>query len=340
MKIIDVHGHVVAPDALYVYKANLLASRGTHGRGRVKVSDEELVNAIFEGLAGEPKTHLELLDERGTDIQFISPRPFHMMHSEKPEKIVHWYTEEANNIIARLCQLFPHRFKGIAGLPQNIGVGIENCLSELERCVKELGFIGCIINPDPTEGRGDPPPGLGDEYWYPLYEKLVELDVPAIIHSAGCLSPRESYSLHFINEETIAIDNLLNSNVFKDFPKLKIVISHAGGAVPYQIGRFMARRYRNPNAEPFEESIRKLYFDTCVYTKDAMELLFKTVGIDRCLFGTETPGSGSVINPNTGLYMDDTKPLIESIDWLTDEDKEKIFYKNAAQLFKLDLNNQ
>jgi OH-DDVA meta-cleavage compound hydrolase len=334
--IIDIHGHVVAPPELYAYQSILLSSRGSHGKGKVEVDDDTLINTVWKARPGTPKkTHIELLNEVGTTMQFISPRPFSALHSVKPEKIVHWYTEEANNLIARLCKLFPGRFMGIAGLPQNMGVPIENTLEELERCVKELGFISCIINPDPYEGLGTPP-GLGDEYWYPLYEKLVELDVPALIHSAGCISERENYSLHFINEETIAVMSLLNSNVFKDFPSLKIVISHAGGAIPYQFGRFQAARYR-ANKEPFEESIRKLYFDTCLYTKDALELLFKMVGTDRCMFGTENPGSGSAIHPGTGRYMDDTKPVIESIEWLTDHDKQMIFSENAKKVYNLKL---
>jgi predicted TIM-barrel fold metal-dependent hydrolase len=330
--IIDIHGHVVAPPELYAYQASLLASRGAHGRGKVQISDEKLANAVWGSRQGEPKTHIALLDEVGTDIQFVSPRPFHMMHSAKPERIVRWYTEEANNVIAQVCKLSPHRFRGIAGLPQNVGVDPKNTVEELERCVKELGFIGCVINPDPNEGIGDPAPGLGSEYWYPIYEKMVELDIPALIHSGSCQSHRESYSLHFINEETIAVVSLLNSNVFKDFPNLKIIISHAGGAIPYQIGRFMAGRYRT-HSEPFEESIRKLYFDTCLYTKDALELLFKTVGTDRCMFGTENPGTGSAINPNTGMYMDNTRPVIESIEWLTEADRNMIFRETAQKVF-------
>ena len=72
-------------------------------------------------------------------------------------------------------------------LPQFRDTSPENCLEELERCVTELGFVGCLINPDPVEGDGAPPPGMGDEFWYPLYEKLVELDVPALVHSASSL---------------------------------------------------------------------------------------------------------------------------------------------------------
>ena len=85
---------------------------------------------------------------------------------------------------------------------------------------------------------------LGDRYWYPLYEKLCELDVPAHIHGTGSRSERSPYSVHFINEETIAVFGLVNSTVLQDFPKLKIIVSHGGGAIPYQLGRFEAPSLR------------------------------------------------------------------------------------------------
>ena len=161
-------------------------------------------------------------------------------------------------------------------------------------------MVGCVLNPDPSEGFSEPPPGLGDEYWYPLYETLVELDVPALVHSTQCGRPREPYTLHFINEESIAIISLLQSRVFIDFPTLKLVISHGGGSIPYQIGRFRSfylRPQRRVLDEPFEQSLRRLYFDTCLYSKEALELLFKVVGPDRCLFGAERPGTGSEKDP-------------------------------------------
>lgn len=331
--VIDIHGHIVAPPELYAYKAGLSAGRGAQGRGRVDIDDEKLKSAVWSGGGGALK-HTDVLREVGTDRQLISPRPYQMMHSEKPERIVLWYTEATNNVTAQLCKIYPAVFRGVAGLPQNAGVSPKNCLEELERCIKELGFVGCLLNPDPYEGDG-PSPGLGDEYWYPLYEKLVELDVPALVHAASSRSPREPYSLHFINEESTAIISLLNSRVFEDFPKLKLVISHGGGAIPYQVGRFRAARYRRGGKDRFEESIRRLYFDTCIYTKESLELLFKVVGPDRCMFGTERPGTGTVADPQTGRQMDDLKPVIESIEWLSEQDRKMIFEENARKVFKL-----
>jgi predicted TIM-barrel fold metal-dependent hydrolase len=329
--VIDCHGHVSAPAELWAYKATLLAARGSHGRGKVDVTDDDIREAANKkqmGAAG----HLDLLKKVGTDRQLISPRPFQMMHSEKPAKIVHWLTEETNNIIHRQTQLFPNLFFGVAGLPQVAGDPIERALPELERCVK-MGFKGCLLNPDPYENSGTEAPGLNERYWYPLYEKLCELDVPAHIHTASSRSARSPYSLHFITEETIAVYNLVTSDVYKDFPNLKIVVSHGGGAIPYQIGRFQSASLRNKVT--FLDGLKKLYFDTVLYSEGALRLLIETVGADRCLFGAECPGTGSVMNPETGTTFDDIRPWIEKFEWLTPAQKKGILEDNARKVFRL-----
>lgn len=332
--IIDIHAHFTAPAELFAYKSNLLASRKRQ-RGRLKLSDELITEALNKPVHGGA-SHLEQLDQVGTDYQIISPRPYQLMHSEKPETLVHAFCEACNDLTARQVELFPDRFVGMASLPQNMGVSPENSIAELERCVKELGFVGCLLNSDPSECL-DPPPGLGDEYWYPLYEKLVELDVPAMVHGAGCRAHRHDYTLNFVIEESISIISLLDSKVFQDFPKLKLIICHGGGAIPYQIGRFRAGRIKSRSKEMFEDSFRKLYFDTALYTQDALEMLFHWATPDRCMFGTERPGAGTAKDPKTGRWMDDTRPLIESIPSLSDADKKKIFEDNAKKVFKLKL---
>jgi predicted TIM-barrel fold metal-dependent hydrolase len=217
-------------------------------------------------------------------------------------------------------------------LPQAAGEPIENVLAELERCVK-LGFVGCLLNPDPFENGGQEAPALGDRYWYPLYEKLCELDVPAHLHGTGSRSERSPYSVHFINEETIAVFGLVNSTVLQDFPKLKIIVSHGGGAIPYQLGRFEAPSLRRGTGARFSDGLRKLYYDTVLYTEDALRLLIKTVGADRCLFGTECPGTGSAIDPATGRSMDNVKPMLDNIETVSATDKQRIFCDNAKAVF-------
>jgi len=337
--IIDAHAHVTAPDSLYAWKAGLLSHRGAHGRGSPQISDDEMM-AVLDSPTFGTKSHIKQLQELGTDFQLISPRPYQSMHSEKPARLVHWYTEELNTVIGQQQRLFPNLFRGICGLPTAWGEPVKAALPELERCIKELGMAGCMLNTDPSEGLATHDvPDLGQEYWYPLYEKLVELDVPAYLHSAGLRgTERHNYSLHFINEESVAVMALARSKVFKAFPTLKIVVSHGGGAIPYQFGRFQAPSLRPGRApETFHDSLRRLYFDTVLYSEEALRLLIKTVGADRCIFGAERPGVGTIKDPKTGRWLDDIAPYIEGFDWLSAEDKTAIFSGNAKKVFKLDL---
>lgn len=331
-EIIDCHGHVSAPDALWVYKSLLLSHRGEHGRKFPEVTDEELLIAANKKEMA-PCGHLDMLDRAGTHRQLLSPRPFQQMHSEKPGKLVHWFCEETNNIIARQVKLMPERFFGVAGIPQVAGDPIEVVLPELERAVTQLGFKGCLLNPDPFENGGGEAPPMGDRYWYPLYEKLCELDVPAHIHSASSRSEKSPYTLNFLLDETTAVYGLTHSDVFKDFPDLKIVVSHGGGAIPYHAGRFQASAIRQ--GKNFYDMLRNLYFDTVLYTEEALRLLIKTVGVDRCLFGAECPGVGSSINPETGETFDHIAPYIRKFDWLSDAEKQQIFSGNARKVFRL-----
>lgn len=300
------------------------------GRGNPSVPPkipDEAVRKVAEELVA-------INDSVGTDVQFISPRPYLQMHSVKPARVTELWTRHCNDIVARVVAMFPDRFRGVAGLPQFMHESPSvRAVAELERCVNELGFVGCLINPDPTEGSELPPPGLGDPFWHPLYEAMTRLDVPGLIHSAGSCSPRESYTLKFINEESIAVVSLLGSDTFDKFPNLKIVVAHGGGAIPYQMGRFRSWSVRKGQKEAFDDQLKKLHFDTCNYSKEATELLLKVAGVKNVLFGTEKPGTGSARDPLTGRDYDDMKPVIESIEWLTSKDREDIFECNCRRLY-------
>ena len=265
--IIDAHSHMNGPNQLGNFHAGLLADRGAHGRGHINISDEELDRQMQRGMKQAVEAQI--------DFQLISPRPYTVMQWIQPHKLVRWYIEEVNNIIARQVKLHPDKLIGVCSLPQGVGT-LEGCVEELERCVKELGFVGCLINPDPAEKGDDTTPGMGDEFWYPLYEKLVELDVPALIHPAACqLMRNPTFHLHFINEESTAIMSMVEYGVFE------------------------------------------------------------TMGPDRCVYGTEVPGAGTHPHPETGVQMDHLVPVIESIEFLSAEDKKMIFEDNARRLYKL-----
>ena len=322
--VIDIHGHLSAPPELYSFRSTLLASRGFQVRGIPKIDEARM--------QGETDAHVALLREVGTDIQLISPRPYALMHDESPRRIVEMWVQANNDAIAQACAQAPGAFAGVAGLPQNVDFDWDSSLRELDRCA-ELGFVGCLINPDPDEGLGRPPV-MGSEAWFPLYEKLCELDLPALVHPAGCQNEREVYGAHFITEESIAILSLVNSDVFERFPDLKIIIGHGGGSVPYQIGRWRASTVRmGGDRDAFDTALRKLYFDTVLYSSESLDYLLRVVGVDRCMFGTEKPGFGSFFDSSTGRTFDDLKPVIEQFGWMQDVDRHAVFEGNAREVF-------
>ena len=320
--IIDAHAHTNGGN-LGQYKAGLLSSRAL-AQANFHQSEDALRPAIENHIKNN-------MDAVGTDIQFMSPRPFQLMHSETPTKVVHYYAQASNDVNALTVKIAPDRYRAVACLPQVPTEPVQTWVPELERCVNELGMIGLIINPDPTEGMGQFP-GMGDESWFPLYEKMVQLDVPGLIHSATTKNPWDYYQNYFITTETSCILQMVEKRVFDTFPNLKIIVAHGGGSIPYQIGRWRSNFGRMMGLD-FDEELRKFYFDTGLYNVESLDLLFKIVGTDRCMFGTENPGTGSWRWPKTGMMLDDTKPLIESIDWLTAQDKKNVFEDVAKKVF-------
>jgi 4-oxalmesaconate hydratase len=93
-----------------------------------------------------------------------------------------------NELCFRVSQLFPDHFVPVAMLPQSPGVDPASCIPELEKCVKEYGNVGINLNPDPSGGHWNSPP-LTDRHWYPIYEKMVEYDLPAMIHVSTSATP-------------------------------------------------------------------------------------------------------------------------------------------------------
>ena len=299
--IIDCHGHVSAPAAAVGLQGRAAAARGSHGRGGVKVTDDEMRAALKPPRSAQGPSRRARRATAPTCSSSLRGRSSSCTARSRRRSCTGSPRSATTSSTARR-RCIPDKFFGVAGLPQPAGDPIERGAPGT-RALRE----GARLRRLPAQSRsyensGVEPPALGDRYWYPLYEKLCELDIPAHIHTASSRSERASYSVHLINEGTIAILGLLNSDVFKDFPSLKIVVSHGGGAIPYQLGRFDAPSLRGRGATRFRDRLKLLYFDTVLYTAAALELLIKTVGPDRCLFGSECPGVGSAIDPDTGQH--------------------------------------
>jgi 4-oxalmesaconate hydratase len=244
-----------------------------------------------------------------------------------------YWSEQCNELIHRVCTLYPNNFVGVCQLPQTPGVPPKNCIPELERCIKEFGFIGCNLNPDPSGGYWTDPP-LTDKWWYPLYEKMVELDVPAMIHVSGSCNPNfHPTGAHYINGDTTAFMQLIEKNLFKDFPTLKFIIPHGGGAVPYHWGRYRGLA-QDMGLPPLKELLlNNVFFDTCVYHQAGIDCLLKVIPADNILFASEVVGAVRGIDPETGHYYDDTRRYVEAAANLSEEDRYKVYEGNARRVF-------
>ncbi|XPF94809.1 amidohydrolase family protein [Colwellia sp. RE-S-Sl-9] len=330
--IIDCHGHyTTTPDELGFYreqqKQDLLTDKNfKHQKGIINISDDQIIESL-------ENAQLKLQRERGTDLTIFSPRASWMGHHIGNESTSKYWSEHCNDLIHRITNLYPKNFAGGCQLPQTPGSDLTNSVIELERCITELGFVGFNLNLDPSGGHWDSPP-LGDRYWYPIYEKMCELDVPAMIHVSGCCNPSfHTTGSYYLSADTVAFMQLMTSDVFKDFPNIKFIIPHGGGAVPYHWGRFrgLADMLKLP---PLNESVmNNIYFDTCVYHQAGIDLLLKVIPVKNILFASEMVGAVRGIDPETGHYFDDTKRYIDGNKQLNSTEKQAIFANNALNVF-------
>jgi 4-oxalmesaconate hydratase len=326
--IIDCHGHyTTAPKTLELFrKAQIAALTDPKAAARsFQASDDEVRETLVPA-------QLKLQIERGTDVALFSPGAGRMAHHIGNFETSSEWSRVCNDLIAQVCRIYPKSFVGVCQLPQSPGVEPKTCIPELERCVNELGFIGCNLNPDPSGGYWKDPP-LIDRWWYPLYEKMVELDVPAMVHVAASCNPNfHGTGAHYINGDTSAFMQFVTSDLFKDFPTLKFIIPHGGGAVPYHWGRYrgLAQDMKRP---PLTELLKNVFFDTCVYHQKGVDLLTSVVPVENVLFASEMVGAVKGVDPETGHRFDDTRRYIDGATHLSGAQRNQIFEQNARRVY-------
>ena len=329
MLIIDCHGHyTTAPKGLQDFRDAQLASLKDPAHPSVpapRISDDEIRESI-------EKNQLKLQKERGADVTIFSPRASAMAHHIGDEATSIAWTQTSNDLIKRVVDLYPENFVGVCQLPQSPGASLAGSIVELERCVRELGFIGCNLNPDPSGGHWTAPP-LTDRFWYPFYEKMVELDVPAMIHVSSSCNPNfQATGAQYLNADTTAFMQFIEGDLFRDFPALRFLIPHGGGAVPYHWGRYrgLADMLKRPKLT--DHVMKNVFFDTCVYHQPGIDLLAKVIPVENIVFGSEMVGAVRGIDPETGHYFDDTKRYVDALP-LAEADKVRIYSGNARRIF-------
>ena len=329
--IIDCHGHyTTAPKALKAWRDAQVANLNTPELGPkvsdLKISDDEIRESIEEN-------QLARMKERGIDVTIFSPQASFMTHHIGDFNTSATWAALCNELCYRVTQLFPKHFVGAAMLPQSPGVDISTCLPEMRKCINEYGFVGVNLNPDPSGGFWKDPP-LSNPYWHPIYEEMIALDVPAMIHvSTSCNDCFHTTGAHYLNADTTAFMQCLTSDLFAQFPALRFLIPHGGGAVPYHWGRFrgLAKDMNIPDIN--QKLLNNIYFDTCVYHQPGINLLTEVIPTKNILFASETFGAVKDIDPDTGFYFDDTRRYLNAVDGLSNEEKSMIFEGNARKVF-------
>lgn len=329
--IIDCHGHyTTAPKALEDWRNRQIAGIKDAALmpkvSELKISDDEIRETI-------ESNQLKQMRDRGSDLTIFSPRASFMAHHVGDFNVSSTWASICNELIYRVTQLYPNSFSGAAMLPQSPGVDPKTCIAEIDKVVKQFDFVGINLNPDPSGGHWTSP-SLADRYWYPIYEKMVEHDIPAMVHvSTSCNACFHTTGAHYLNADTTAFMQFLDSDLFKDFPTLKFLIPHGGGAVPYHWGRFRGLAQMLKKPEPVQHVMNNVFFDTCVYHQPGIDLLTNVIPVDNILFASEMIGAVRGIDPDTGFHFDDTKRYVEATPHLNEQTRKKVFETNARRVF-------
>ena len=327
--IIDAHGHyTTVPAGHKDHRARQLAWLADPAGpppAEGSIGDDEIRRSIEDN-------QLAAMRERGEDFMIFSPQASAMEHHVPDPAVAVAWARSCNDLVGRVTRLFPDSFAGVCQLPQTPGGTLDDSVAELRRCVDELGFVGCNVSPDPSGGHWTSPP-MTDPYWFPLYEAMVELDVPGMVHvSSSCNPSFHALGAHYLNADTSVFMQLIEGDLFGRFPTLRLVIPHGGGAVPYHWGRYrgLADRLGRP---PLPDHVMgNVFFDTCVYHQAGVDLLTTVIDPGNILFASEMIGAVRGIDPETGFHWDDTKRYVDAAP-LSDVDRTRIYEGNALRVY-------
>ena len=329
---VDIHCHVMTPEAAALTKdvfdptreAMLTFSSAiTKEVGR---KQEETIRAQLTSV----EQRIKDMDRMGIDIQAVSPSPTYYYWAE-PE-LGRECARLINNRIAEVVAARPDRFVGLGTVPLQAP---ELAVAELERLVKELGLKGVEIG---TNVAGLE---LSDPRFRPFFAKVQELDVMIFMHPAGFTHGQRLAEHYFINvignplDTTVAISHMIFGGVLESYPRLKICLAHGGGYAAAYSGRYDHAHRARPDCRqvikrPPTYYLKKLYFDTIVFTHHQLDYLTALYGSDHIILGTDYPYD---------MALPDAVRFVESAK-LTRAAKDAILGGNAARLLKIKLPKQ
>lgn len=340
MSIIDIHSHVVLPETMNkagkygpsvtVRDGHIIIQVGDNV-SRVRMDPEMAKRAkdnpevALQRVAGRVDQRIQEMDEAGLSMMGVTISPLFYLYWAEPEIAVPFASVQ-NDALAKYCAAYPHRLFYMATLPLQ---DMDASLRELDRAVREKGAKGINVGGGAIAGRD-----LDDEYFWPLYTRAVELDVPLFVHPypepLAQKGANDQYNMSwvvgYLEQESVAFVRLVYGGVLDEFPDLKVCITHGGGFIPFQLGRVEAFSHYMPGVKakrPILEYVKNFYFDILVHDPRARKFMVDVIGADNLIYGS-----------NYGSPQD--KAGVEFLDMgLPDAEREKIASGNAERIFKL-----
>ena len=275
-----------------------------------------------------PEERLADMDSLGVDVHVVSPYVgFYNYHLDTTAAVA--TARATNDEIADMVRAWPQRFAGLGTLPMQ---DVKAAISELERCMTQLGLKGAEIN-DHVNGRT-----LDEPEFRPFWRAAEQLGALIFFHQGGetLVTPRTT-RYHLPNtignlvDRAVTFATLVSGGVMDEYPDLKICLGHGGGYTCYGIGRLdrgwqVRAEAREHITKPPSAYLRRFYYDCIVYTEPALRFLIDTVGVDRVVFGTDWPYD---------MALDWPVSWILAMDTLSHEEKEAILWKNLEKLLNL-----
>ena len=297
---VDMHAHVAVPRVAEIVTPHLKNATDP----LVSESTPE-TQALMAKQAADIKTRIATTDERfavmdemGVDTQLICPAP-PQIYYYLPVDVGVQAARALNDGIAEYVGKHSDRLVALGGVPMQDG---NEAAKELERCVKQHKFKGVEIL---TNVNGKE---LSDPAFAPFWKRAEELDALVLIHPTGFTQPQRFARFYFNNvignplDTTVALHYLLFDGVFERHPKLRVLAVHGGGFLGAYSGRidhaWGARTdVANNLPKPPTEYLKKVYFDTVVFTPLQLEALVKTFGADHVVLGSDYPFDMADFNP-------------------------------------------
>jgi aminocarboxymuconate-semialdehyde decarboxylase len=293
-RTVDCHTHILGQEAmrrLARESPKVAPAMTAPGEPDCRLTiDGAVVQDPFPRELWDTERRLHDMDAHGVDVQLLAPTVFTFFYQHEPALGLACAALQNDEIAAELRR-HPGRFLGIGGVPLQAP---ELAAQELERCVTTLGLRGVMIG---THVRGR---NLDDPALAPFWAKAAALGAFIFVHPHGGAGAERLGSYYLRNlvglpfETTIAGASLVFGGVLERHPDLKVCLSHGGGFLPYQAGRLRHGYDVRPEARvnlahPPEQSLDRLFYDTILHAKPALEFLVSSVGAERVLLGSDYP---------------------------------------------------